>query len=51
MNDLLLGIKQRESRAPIAIAWLADRTGIDHISRVLLQLQLPQFDSDQAVHG
>src|ERR1700686_3214906 len=43
VDDLRVGIKQREGGAPVAVAWLPNRAGIDQISRVRLQLQWDRF--------
>ncbi len=50
VDDLRVGVEQRESGSPIAIAGLADGAGIDQISRVRLQVQRDRFSlADSAV--
>src|SRR6202158_2388827 len=43
VDDLRVGIEQREGGAPVAVAWLPNRAGIDQISRICLQLQRDRF--------
>jgi hypothetical protein len=43
MNYLRVAVEQSESRAPIAVAWLADRARIDHVARGVFQLQGNRF--------
>ncbi len=52
MDYLRFGIEQGESGAPVAVTWLADGAGIDHVTRVRLQLQRDRLGlSDGAVFG
>ncbi len=52
VDDLRFGIEEGEGGAPIPIAWLADRAGIDQVTRFRLQVQRDRFSlPNRAVFG